>query len=54
MLINFLETDEAQEIIWLDYCGYHLCGCQGDLTIIQSYFLAKGRMDLHEEMNKVD
>ena len=49
----FLETDEGQELIWLDFCGYHLCDSLGDLTIIQSYFISKGRMDLYNKMNEV-
>jgi hypothetical protein len=52
--MNFLKTDEAKEIIWLDYCGYHLCARQVDMTKCQAYFVSKGRMDLHNEMNKVE
>ena len=46
-------TDEAEEIIWLDYCGYHLSDKQSDLTLYQTLFLSKGRMKLYKEMNKV-
>lgn len=47
-----LRTDEARNIIWLDYCGYHLASCQGDLTVPQDYFINKGRLNLYNEMNK--
>ena len=53
-LTNFLKTDEGLNIIWLDYCGYHLATCQQDLTPLQALFLTKGRLKLHEDMNKVD
>lgn len=52
--MTFLKTEEGREIIWLDYCGYHLADSMGDLTIRQSYFISKGRMDLHNEMNKAE
>jgi hypothetical protein len=48
-----LRTDEARNIIWLDYCGYHLVSCQGDLTGPQEYFITKGRSQLYKEMNQV-
>jgi hypothetical protein len=48
-----LRTDEARNIVWLDYSGYHLASCQGDLTVPQHYFIVKGRLDLHKEMNEV-
>ena len=51
---NFLKTEEAKSVIWLDYCGYHLKSNQSDLTLIQSVFLIKGRLELYEEMNKVE
>ena len=54
MLKTFLKTDEAQNIIWLDYCGYHLTDNISDLTLHQELFITKGRADLHKEMNKVD
>ncbi|WP_296796193.1 hypothetical protein [uncultured Methanobrevibacter sp.] len=38
----------------MDYCGYHLCERSSDLTVVQSYFIVKGRAELHKEMNKVD
>lgn len=47
-----LRTDEARNIIRLDYYGYHLASCQGDLTVPQDYFISKGRLNLHNEMNK--
>lgn len=50
---NFLKSNIGREIIWLDYCGYHLADSQYDLTIPQRLFLTKGRMELHKEMNKV-
>ena len=40
--------------MWLDYCGYHLAKNQADLTIPQTLFVSKGRLKLHEEMNKVE
>ncbi|WP_400238160.1 hypothetical protein [Methanobrevibacter smithii] len=49
----FLKTNEGKKIIWLDYCGYHLCDRQSDLTWYQEYFIVKGRTKLYEEMNKV-
>lgn len=52
-LMNFLKTNEAKNIIWLDYCGYHLADKQSDLTLAQVYFLSKGRLELHNELNKV-
>lgn len=51
---SFLKTEEAKSIIWLDYCGYHLRDNQSDLTIIQMVFLVKGRLELYEQMNKVE
>ena len=53
MLKTFLKTNEGKNIIWLDYCGYHLTNVQSDLTIPQKLFLVKGRMELYQEMNKV-
>lgn len=53
MLKIFLKTNEAQNIIWLDYCGYHLADNVQDLTIAQELFLTKGRLQLHEKMYKV-
>lgn len=52
--MTFLKTNEAKNIIWLDYCGYPLADNLGDLTVIQYYFILKGRAELHKEMNKVD
>lgn len=49
---TFLKTNEAKNIIWLDYCGYHLTENISDLTLAQTLFITKGRMDLHKEMNK--
>ena len=53
MLKTFLKTNEADEIIWLDYCGYNLTKLQSDLTMPQRLVLVKGRSKLYEEMNKV-
>lgn len=53
-LTNFLKTNEGQQIIWLDYWGYHLADKQQDLTPLQSLFLMKGRMKLEEEMRKAE
>lgn len=50
---TFLNSPEGRELIWLDYCGYHLCKRQVDMTIRQVYVISKGRLDLHNEMNKV-
>ncbi|WP_156929597.1 hypothetical protein [Methanobrevibacter wolinii] len=52
--MNFLKTDEAKNIIWLDYCGYHIADNQNNLTFIQNIFISKGRMQLYEEMNRVE
>ncbi len=51
--MTFIKTSEGWNMIWLDYCGYPLVKCQSDLTLPQEIFLMKGRMKLHEEMNKV-
>ena len=53
MLKTFMKTDESQQIIWLDYCGYHLAPSIQDLTLVQELFITKGRLKLHEQMNKV-
>lgn len=50
-LMSFLKTNEAQQVIWLDYCGYHLTPLQKDLTPIQALFLTKGRLQLYKDMN---
>ena len=52
-MIPFIKSNEGRQILWLDYCGYHLTERQSDLTLLQVLFLAKGRLELHEEMNKV-
>ena len=56
MLKTFLKKNEGESrhILWLDYCGYHLASSIQDLTLIQELFISKGRMKLHEEMNKTD
>ena len=51
--INFLKTNEGQNLIWLDYCGYQLADSLGDLTIIQYNFILKGRAELHKKMNEI-
>lgn len=53
MWIPFLKTDEGRELIWLDYCGYHLVDCQSKMTAVQSAVVAKGRLELYKEMNEV-
>ena len=53
-LKTFLKTPEAKNIIWLDYCGYHLSDKQNDLTPLQALFISKGRHELYVEMNKVE
>jgi hypothetical protein len=52
--MNFLKTNEASQIIWLDYCGYHLADNQMDLTPLQTLFLTKGRLKLYNDMNSTD
>jgi hypothetical protein len=52
MSTAFLKTNEGKELIWLDYCGYHLTDRQEKMTVIQSAVIAKGRMNLFNEMNK--
>ena len=54
MLKTFIKTIEGWNIIWLDYCGYHLVDSQIDLTIAQQVFLVKGRFELHKQMNTVE
>ena len=54
MLKNFLKTDEAQEIILLDYWGYPLALTQKDLTFAQSMFILKGRAKFEKEMRKAE
>ena len=43
----------GEQLIWLDYCGYHLRDNQQDLTIYQAIFLQKGRLELYKQMNEV-
>ena len=50
---NFIKTNEGQNIIWLDYCGYHLCSNQGDMTLAQQKFISEGRAKLYKQMNEV-
>lgn len=52
--MNFLKTNDAQQIIWLDYWGYKLADKQQDLTPLQALFLMKGRMKLEEELQKAE
>ena len=52
--IPFIKSNEGRQILWLDYCGYHLTDRQSDLTILQVIFLTKGRLELYKEMNKVE
>ena len=40
-------------MIWLDYCGYPIANNQTDLTLPQTIFITKGRMELYKEMNEV-
>lgn len=51
MLTAFLKTNDGKELIWLDYCGYHLTDRQEKMTVTQSAVIAKGRMNLYKEMN---
>ena len=50
---TFLKKDRGGDIIWLDYCGYHLAPSIQDLTLVQELFIVKGRLKLFEKMNKV-
>ena len=52
MLKTFLKTDDAQEIILLDYWGYPLATSQKDLTYAQRLFILKGRAEFEKEMRK--
>lgn len=54
MWMTFLKTNESKNIIWLDYCGYKLADTITELTLVQELFITKGRLQLHQEMNKVD
>lgn len=49
--MNFIKSPQGQNIIWLDYCGYHLARTQNDLTPLQAIILYKGRLDLYKTMN---
>ena len=49
---NFLKTNEAQEIILLDYKGYHLATSQKDLTYAQRYFILRGREELEKKIKQ--
>jgi len=51
---TFIKTRDGWNIIWLDYCGYHLVDNQCDLTVAQQVFLVKGRFELHQQMNTVE
>lgn len=52
--MTFLKTEEAQEIILLDYRGYHLAATQKELTYAQRMFILKGRAKLDEEIRKAE
>ena len=54
MLKTFLKTDDAQEIILLDYWGYPLATSQKDLTYAQRLFILKGRAEFKKEMRKAE
>lgn len=54
MLKTFLKTDDAQEIILLDYWGYPLATSQKDLTYAQRLFILKGRAEFEKEMRKAE
>lgn len=54
MWTNFLKTDEAQEIILLDYRGYPLAKTQRELTYAQRLFILKGRAKLDKEMAEAE
>lgn len=48
-----MKTNEGHNIIWLDYCGYHLAERVSDLTIVQQLFITKGRLELYKKLNEV-
>ncbi|WP_406532512.1 hypothetical protein [Methanobrevibacter sp.] len=48
--MTFLKTDEAQEVILLDYLGYPL-EAQQRLTYAQRMFILKGRAKLEKEIS---
>ena len=52
MWMNFLKTNEAQEIILLDYWGYPLARTQRELTYAQRLFIIKGRAKFEKELNE--
>lgn len=54
MLKTFLKTDDAQEIILLDYWGYPLVTSQKDLTYAQRLFILKGRAEFEKERRKAE
>ena len=49
---TFLKSDEAQEIILLDYWGYPLATTQKDLTYAQRLFITKGRAKFEKELQE--
>lgn len=53
-LMNFLKTDECQNVIALDFFGYHINTIQGDLTPFQYYTILKGRVELERKRNTPD
>ena len=50
--MTFLKTNEAQEIILLDYWGYPLAPTQKDLTYAQRLFITKGRAEFEKKMRE--
>ncbi|MBR3140448.1 MAG: hypothetical protein IKF11_06240 [Methanobrevibacter sp.] len=52
--MNFLKTDEAQEIILLDYRGYPLAQTQKDMTFPQIMFILKGRSKFDKELREAE
>lgn len=51
---TFLKTDEAQEIILLDYWGYPLAPTQRELTYAQRMFIIKGRAKFEKELREAE
>ena len=50
---SFLKTNEAQNILVLDYYGYKLTERQGELTRPQELFLLIGKVEFDKKINKV-
>lgn len=49
-----MKSNEAQEIILLDYWGYPLATTQKDLTYAQRLFITKGRAEFEKKMREAE